>query len=301
MNYILTLVASSGMQPLTEQHFKEIAYVIEHYNIKFTSKIIWLDKKIAAEVAISGKAQSSLIAHLRETLANDRIDFFVTKNENRKKKLLLADMDSTIATSETLDELAQYAGIKDQVAEITIRAMEGKLDFHEALKERVGLLKGLKITALFATLEETKLSLGAKTFVDTMRKTGSTCVLVSGGFTFFTDAIATQCGFNFNHGNELEIAGDALSGRVIPPILDKFSKLELLENYIKDLDLTNDDCLTIGDGANDLPMLKAAGLGIGYHPKDTVKSEIANCILYGNLTAALYAQGYSNRNMSLKD
>ncbi len=296
MSYILTLVASSINRPVTEKHFKEIADITQHYNIKFTGKIIWLNNKIAAEIAISGKAQSALIQHLREILAKDRIDFFVTRNKNRRKKLLLADMDSTIAASETLDDLAQYAGIKDKIAEITIRAMEGEIDFHDALKQRVSLLKGLKTTALSATLEETKINAGAKVFVRTMRKTGSTCVLVSGGFTFFTDAIAIQCGFNFNHGNNLEIIKDALSGNVIPPILDKFSKVEFLENYMKDLDLTKDDCLTIGDGANDLPMLKMAELGIGYHPKEAVKSEIGNCILYGDLTAALYAQGYFKKH-----
>ncbi len=296
MSHILTLVASSKDLPVTDAHFKEIANVIELHNIKYTDKIIWLDNNIAAEVNISGNAELSLIAHLRKTLASDRIDFFITRHENRRKKLLLADMDSTIATSETLDELAQYAGIKDQIAQITTRAMEGEIDFHAALKERVGLLKGLKTTALYATLEETKLSCGAKTFVSTMKGAGYICVLVSGGFTFFTNAIASQCGFNFNHGNELEIINDELSGNVIPPILDKFSKLELLEKYVKNYDLAKDDCITIGDGANDLPMLKAAGLGIGYHPKDAVKSEIANCILYGNLTAALYAQGYSSKD-----
>ena len=295
MSYILTLVASNKDAPVTDKHFKEIAHIIDHYNLKFTSKIMWLDKAIAAEIGISGKAQSSLVNHLRDTLKEERIDFFVTKNANRKKKLLIADMDSTITTSETLDELAQYAGIKDKVAEITARAMEGQLDFHEALKERVSLLKGLKTTALSATLEETELSAGAQVFVSTMRKNGSTCVLVSGGFTFFTDAIATRCGFNFNHGNTLEINNEELSGSVIPPILDKFSKVEFLEHYIKDLGLTEDDCLSIGDGANDLPMLKMAGLGIGYRPKQAVKSEMANCILYGDLTAALYAQGYSKK------
>ncbi len=295
MSYVLTLVASSTAFPVTNTHFREIAHVIKHYNLDFTGKIRWLDKGKAAETVISSSAQSSFISHLREILAKDRIDFFVTKNKNRQKKLLLADMDSTITAGETLDELAEHAGIKDKVAQITARAMEGQLDFHDALKERVALLKGLKTSALSATLEKTELSSGAKTFVKTMRKSGSVCVLVSGGFTFFTDAIALQCGFNFNHGNKLEINGDSLSGNVVPPILDKFSKVEFLESYVKDLNLSADDCLAIGDGANDLPMLKKAGLGIGYRPKEAVKSEIANCILYGDLTAVLYAQGYSRK------
>ncbi len=295
MSYVLTLVASDKNNPVTEKHFKTIATIIEHYNLHFTSKIIWLDKGKAGEATLSGGAQFSMIEHLRETLAPFAIDFFITKNENRRKKLLLADMDSTIATSETLDELAEYAGIKDQIAEITTLAMEGKLDFHAALKERVGLLKGLKTTALEATLQETKLSEGAEVFVATMRKSGAACVLVSGGFTFFTGAIAERCGFNFNHGNTLEINGESLTGEVIPPILDKYAKVDFLEHYMKDLTLKEEDCLTIGDGANDLPMLKRAGLGIGYHPKEAVKSEMANCILYGDLTAALYAQGISSK------
>tara|TARA_R110001592_G_scaffold29350_2_gene106480 strand:+ start:4300 stop:5202 length:903 start_codon:yes stop_codon:yes gene_type:complete len=294
MSYILTLVASTKTAPLTEKHFATLATIIDHYNLKFTSKMVWLDKGKAAEVGISGNAQSSLVAHLRETLEKERIDFFIAKNEKRRKKLLLADMDSTIAVGETLDDLAEYAGIKDQVSEITARAMNGALDFHDALRARVSLLEGLKTTALTATLAETKLNEGAETFVRTMRKSGAACVLVSGGFTFFTEAIAARCGFGFNHGNTLDIQGDALTGKVVEPILDKFAKVEFLKHYMNDFSLTEDDCLTIGDGANDLPMLKMAGLGIGYHPKETVKNELVNCILYGDLTTALYAQGLSS-------
>ena len=294
MSYVLTLVASQNDAPVTEAHFKNLEQIIGYYNLEFTSKLVWLDKKDAAEVAISGPSQSSMITHLRETFEDERIDFFVTKNENRQKKLLLADMDSTIAATETLDELAAYAGIKDKIAEITERAMEGKIDFHDALKERVGLLEGLSTNCLSETLEETNLNPGAEIFVKTMRKFGSTCVLISGGFTFFTEAIAQRCDFEFNHGNTLEIKDNALTGQVIPPILDKYAKVDFLEKYMKELDIGADDCLTIGDGANDLPMLKMADLGIGYHPKEAVKAEIDNCILYGNLSAALYAQGFSS-------
>lgn len=296
MGYVLTLVASNGGSSVTDKHFKEIGHIIGHYNLTQTGKMGWLDKDKAAEIRVSDRASFSLVLHLRDFLEKDKIDFFITPAQNRRKKLLLADMDSTIVTSETLDELAEYAGIKDKVAQITALAMEGKLDFHQAIKERVGLLKGLKITALAATLAETKLSPGAEIFVRTMREHGATCVLVSGGFTFFTQDIADRCGFQFNHGNTLEIKADALTGIVIPPILDKFAKVEFLKHYMKDLDLTAADCLAIGDGANDLPMLKMAGLGIGYHPKHAVAQEVSNAILYGDLTAALYAQGYSRQD-----
>ena len=227
-------------------------------------------------------------------MKKDRIDFFITKNEARQKKLLLADMDSTIAEGETLDDLAEHAGLKDKIAAITALAMEGKLNFHQAIRERVGLLKGLSTNALTETLAKTKLNPGAEIFVRTMRAHGATCVLVSGGFKFFTAAIADRAGFEFNHGNELGIEDDKLTGKVIDPILDKYAKVDFLKNYMKNNTLSPEDCLTIGDGANDLPMLKMAGLGIGYHPKDAVKAEIGNCILYGDLTAALYAQGYTS-------
>ncbi len=127
-----------------------------------------------------------------------------------------------------------------------------------------------------------------------MRKSGAACVLVSGGFSFFTEAIASRCGFSFNHGNTLDIQGDALTGKVVEPILDKLAKVGFLKHYMENLNLDEDDCLTIGDGANDLPMLKMAGLGIGFHPKEAVKSDLVNCILYGDLTTALYAQGLSS-------
>ena len=203
-------------------------------------------------------------------------------------------MDSTIAAGETLDDLAQHAGLKDKIAAITALAMEGKLDFHQAIRERVELLKGLNTGALADTLTKTNLNAGAEIFVRTMRGHGATCVLVSGGFKFFTAAIAARCGFEFDHGNELGIENNHLTGKVIDPILDKYAKVDFLKFYMEKQNLTANDCLTIGDGANDLPMLKMAGLGIGYHPKDAVKSEIANCILYSDLTAALYAQGYSS-------
>lgn len=268
--------------------------ILEIYNIEYTSKLIWLSKNKAAEQSISASGHSALINHIRDELAQDKIDFFITSNENRQKKLLLADMDSTIVTGETLDELADHAGIKDQISEITARAMNGELDFHDAIRERVGLLKDLPETAITETLEKTRLNLGAKTFVQTMKKSEATCVLVSGGFTAFTEDTSIKCGFDYHHGNLLEIEDGKLTGKVREPILDKHAKVNFLQNYCAELNINEQDCLTIGDGANDLPMLKAAGLGIGFHPKEAVKSEIHNCILYGDLTTALYAQGYSS-------
>ncbi len=293
MSFVLTLVASQKKKLLKDKHFKNLEEILAHYNLNYTSKTVWLSKNKAGERGITAGAQTSLVAHLRDALAQDQIDFFITPNENRQKKLLLADMDSTIVESETLDEMAEHAGLKDQIAEITMRAMNGDLDFHDAIRERVSLLKDLSSDAVKKTIKQTRLNPGAKTFVQTMKKAESLCVLVSGGFTAFTEDIALQCGFNYHHGNTLEIEDEKLTGQVHDPILDKHAKVNFLQNYCAELKITPEDCLTIGDGANDLPMLKMAGLGIGYHPKDAVKSEMHNCILYGDLTAALYAQGYS--------
>jgi phosphoserine phosphatase len=296
MTFVLTFVASSAKHPLKDSHIKSAAKIAAVYNVQSKSKPLWLAKHKAADLDVSGEGGSSMLMQIREMLAPDQIDLFITPHANRRKKLLLADMDSTIVAGETLDDMAEFAGIKDQIAAITARAMNGELDFHAALKERVGLLKGLSTESMQKTLLHTVINPGAQTFIATMQNHGATCVLVSGGFTFFTSAIAGQLGFDHNHGNTLGITeginGEQLSGEVIPPILDKFAKVEFLEHYTMTLGLGPEDALTIGDGANDLPMLKKAGLGIGYYAKPNVASELKNLIIYGDLSAALYAQGF---------
>ena len=297
MSAILTLVASDTKKPLGKSHFKEVANIAKFYNIELSGKPEWLEGDKAADIVLSDHASSPLVNHVREELDKHEIDLFVTSPGNRRKKLLLADMDSTIVAEETLDELAAFAGLKDQVAEITAKAMNGELDFHGAVKERVGLLKGLSTDALDKTLEATIVNPGAKVLVQTMKAHDATCVLVSGGFTVFTDPVAQKVGFNYNHGNNLGIDGTELTGEVIEPILDKFAKVEFLDQYCNDLSLNTDDCMTIGDGANDLPMLKKAGLGVGYYAKPPVASELTNIIKFGDLSAPLYAQGYTDKEI----
>ncbi len=298
MSAILTFVASDPKtNSLTTSHVKEAGKIAEFYNLELTGKPVWLASDKAADVVISQKPSSALLAHLRETLDADKIDLFVSDPGNRTKKLLLADMDSTIVAEETLDELAAFAGLKDQVAEITARAMNGEIDFHGAIKERVLLLKDLPVSALHETLEATKINPGARELVATMKAHNATCVLVSGGFPFFTSAIAEKVGFDHNHGNTLGIENEALTGLVIEPILDKFAKVEFLDKYCAELILNPEDCMTIGDGANDIPMLKKAGLGVGYRPKPAVTKETPNLIVHGDLSAALYAQGYGERDI----
>ncbi len=298
MSSIVTLVASSPEKPVTPRHIDEALRIAARYGGRQAGAPVWLAPAKAVDLGFSEKPGSDLMMTLMDFLAETEIDVFASSPDRRRKKLLLADMDSTIVSSETLDELADYAGLKDEISAITALAMEGKLDFSGALRERVGLLKNLPVEALEKTLERMALNPGAKTLVETMARNGATCVLVSGGFTFFTGAVARLAGFGHHHGNTLGIENGRLTGGVIDPILDKFAKVDFLHRYVLDLKIEPGDALTIGDGANDIPMLKAAGLGIGYKPKDAVRKAVDNLIIHGDLTAALYAQGYTAQHFA---
>lgn len=221
------------------------------------------------------------------------VDWALVPVEGRRKQLLVADMDSTIINVECLDELADFAGIKAEIAAITERAMRGELQFEPALRERVGKLKGLALDALQKTYDErVRLNPGAATFVKTMAAHGARCVLVSGGFTFFTSRVAELAGFHANRANVLLNDGAVLTGEVQEPILGRLAKLEAMRAEAAGLKINDKDVLAIGDGANDLDMIKAAGLGIAYHAKPLVAAEAGAKIDYMGLEAALFFQGY---------
>lgn len=292
MDFTLTLVAAH--KNLSAGHIALIERFAEDKGLLVTGDPEWLDDHIAATLPLAECLTLDQMHTLQDQFSEDKIDVFCTRTENRKKKLLLADMDSTIVTTETLDELADFFGLKDKVADITTRAMNGELDYQASLRERVRLLEGLPANKMQETLEQTKLTNGAQKLIQTMREGHAASILVSSGFTFFTQAIASQCGFTGHHGNILGIKDGVLDGSVEEPILDKHSKLAYLTEYKERLSLTYDDILAIGDGANDLPMLQAAGLGIGFHPKPILRESLLNCVIHGDLSAVLYAQGYKN-------
>ena len=245
---------------------------------------IWL---IAGPTA-SGKSA------LAPALADQQLDWCLQPTEGRRKRLLVADMDSTIINVECLDELADYAGLKAEIAAITERAMRGELEFEGALRERVGMLKGLPVTALQQAYDErVRLNPGARTLVRTMAANGARCVLVSGGFTFFTSRVAEAAGFHANRANTLLDGGGALTGLVREPILGREAKLAALTEEAAALGVPLSETLAIGDGANDLAMIAAAGLGVAYRAKPIVAAEADAKVDHADLTALLYFQGYA--------
>ncbi len=289
MNCILTLVSSDNKKPLSEKHLKAVEKCLS-INIAASH---WLCPGKAADLHLTDKPVGNSRLQLESFLAEDRIDFFIISDTHtRKKRLLIADMDNTMIVGETLDELAAQCGLKDKIAQITDLAMRGEIDFKTALQNRVEMLKDLPELALQKTLAAIRPMPGAELLVSTMRRHGAKCVLVSGGFTCFTEPIAAKLSFDANHGNALEIREGRLTGKVYDPILDHQAKLSFLQHYQKVLGLDSCEILAIGDGANDLAMIQAAGFGVGYHPKPFLKERVTNNILYGDLTTLLYAQGY---------
>ena len=258
----------------------------------------WLDEHDAADIVFQG----SLVSARAELARMDHgvLDIVVQPMGDRAKKLLIADMDSTMITVECIDELADYAGLKPQIAAITERAMRGELDFRAALTERVGLLGGMAESVLAeCRMERVRLTRGARTLVQTMKAHGAHSVLVSGGFLPFAAPVAEAVGFDKVIANDLEIAGGKLTGTVREPIVDADTKLATLRAEAARLGLPLAQALAVGDGANDIPMITAAGLGIGYHPHPAAAEAADAAIRHHDLTALLWAQGYPRRSWVL--
>jgi phosphoserine phosphatase len=255
----------------------------------------WLFNEVAADIPFGngGEDIAAIDRRLREACGDLPIDIVVQSEATRRKKLFLADMDSTMIAQECVDELADFAGVKAHVADITERAMRGEIAFEPALRERVALLKGLPVSVVDEVLKSRiTLTPGGRELVATMRAHGAWTCLISGGFSLFTQAIAEMIGFQENRANVLKIEGGKLTGEVAEPIVGRDAKLATLTELRESFDLDNIDTLVVGDGANDLGMIEQAGLGVAYHAKPAVAAAAAARIDHCDLTALLYAQGY---------
>ncbi|WP_291848778.1 phosphoserine phosphatase SerB [Bradyrhizobium sp.] len=254
----------------------------------------WLFDEVAVDIPFASQENVKAIeARLQQVRGDLPIDIVVQPEAARRKKLFLADMDSTMIGQECIDELADFAGLKAHVAAITERAMRGEIEFEPALRERVALLKDMPVSVVDEVLaSRITPTPGGRELVSTMRANGAWTCLISGGFTLFTNAVAARIGFQENRANELKLRNGKLTGEVTEPILGRAAKLATLIELRDSFDLDAIDTLVTGDGANDLGMIEAAGLGVAYHAKPAVAAAAAARIDHGDLTALLYAQGY---------
>jgi phosphoserine phosphatase len=254
---------------------------------------VWLADDLACDLSCADANPAAIGTLVDAALDGAPVDCVVQPVAGRRKRLLIADMDSTIIEQECIDELADAVGLRDRVSAITERAMRGEIAFEPALRERVALLKGLNRDALARVYENRiRLRPGARQLVTTMRAHGAYAALVSGGFTFFTERIAEAAGFDESRANILEFEGDRLAGTVREPIQSRQAKLDTLEELTRRLAIDRSLTLAVGDGANDLAMITAAGLGVAFHAKPAVAAAAHARIDHGDLEALLYVQGY---------
>jgi len=289
MSHVITLIGAAGARDAVSDAAEDVAIAI-----KSGHPPIWLSPE-ACDIAFTPADEQAIAdaqAKLDAIPAATPIDRLIQPVEGRQKRMLVADMDSTVIEQECLDEVAKAAGIGDQIAAITERAMRGELVFDEALRERIALLRGFPESKLQAILDERiTLTPGAQTLVSTMRVNGARTVLVSGGFTFFTSAIAQRAGFDIDYANRFVFQDGALAG-VAEPVLGRDAKLDAMEKEVVQIGIGSPEVLAVGDGANDLAMIQKAGLGVAFRAKPVVAAEATAKIDHCDLTALLFLQGY---------
>jgi len=292
MTHVATLVSDPARPAIDETHLQHAAKLL-----RSEARPRWLAPQVAADIAFvpaAGNGERAAADMLRREFAGVPIDVIVQPAAGRRKKLLVADMDSTMIGQECVDELADFVGMKAHVAAITERAMRGEIAFEPALRERVALLEGLEADAVAKVIaERITITPGARALVRTMRAHGARTALVSGGFTLFTSQIAAMIGFDTDQANRLVIEDGKFTGRVEEPVLGKAAKRAALLRLRDENNLAPVETLAVGDGANDLAMLEEAGLGIAFHAKPAVAAAAYARIDHADLTALVYAQGYT--------
>lgn len=288
MAFVATLIAHPSNPVLTAALGEKAAEVTN------ATGLYWLADGIACDIVLRDGADiPAAEATLHTVIAGAPIDLVVQEGETRRKKFLIADMDSTMIGQECIDELADVVGLKDKVSAITARAMNGEIAFEPALRERVALLKGLPLSVVADVIaSRITLTSGGPELIATMKTKGFHTALVSGGFTVFTDPIAARLGFHENRANILLEKDGILTGEVAEPILGKQAKIDAVNDISAKLGISTDDVIAVGDGANDLGMLALSGSGVALHAKPTVAAQAKMRIDHGDLTALLYIQGY---------
>ena len=290
MDNVLTLVSASP-NGLSVESVAQTGKALNRLGAT-TYEPIWLAPSQACDIHFSNLSIEDAEQVARDSLKSIPIDILAQSQQNHKKKLLIADMDSTIVQGETLDDVATLAGIGPQIADITARAMNGEIRFEDALRERIAMLAGMDPTLFDQVAADLTLNPGAETLVRTMSAHGAYTALVSGGFRFFTARVAQWIGFDLDKGNEIEIINNHFSGEIIEPIVSKTTKQETLEAIVKKRKIDMAETLAVGDGANDIPMLQTAGLGVAYYAKPIVTSQVRAQVAHSDLTTLLYYQGY---------
>jgi len=288
MPLVATLIANPDTRDLSPELAEMARASVGAVEIK------WLAEGIACDFPLMEGATERMCANALRTLTEDKpIDFVIQKASNRKKKVLIADMDSTMIDQECIDELAAEVGLKEEVSIITAKAMNGEIPFEDAIHERVSLLAGLEVSVINEIIKKRiTLAAGGKTLLKTMKANGHYSALVSGGFTQFTSRIAKKLGFDEHHANQLIENDGKLTGKVHLPVLGADAKVDQLQNIANTRGLEPEDFIAVGDGANDLPMLQTAGTGVALHAKPSVAAEASIKIDHSDLTSLLYIQGY---------
>ena len=297
MTNVLTLIADPCARGLDDSMIDGARAALDAVGAAPAEAAAWLAPGIACDLAFVGGDGAGVQAAVRERLAGAAVDAVAQAIAGRRKRLLVADMESTVIANEFIDEIAAAAGIGDRVAAITAGVVGGELEFAAALVERVAMLAGLPAEALERAYETMTVLPGARALVATMRAHGAHAALVSGGFTCFSTRVRAHLGFDSDCANTLEIAGRRLTGRVVPPIVDRAAKRARLDALCAEFALARADTIAVGDGANDLDMLAAAGMGVAFRAKPIVAAAARGRVEHGDLTALLYIQGYHARDI----
>ncbi|MEE8394047.1 MAG: phosphoserine phosphatase SerB [Rhodospirillales bacterium] len=294
-SYVLTLIGNGGPASLEPVHIERVWQSLAPAGkTGETGRVDWLAEREACDLFIESPISAAAIAEqARGALSGTAVDAVCTSTEGRRKRLLVSDMDSTVINQECIDELGDAIGLGPRIREITAAVVRGDISFSDALRQRLALMKGMERSLLMSVYEE-RISLkpGARTLVQTMRRHGAFCILVSGGFSFFTRRVAESIGFHDHQGNELAFEDGKLTGEVGEPILGRSAKLNTLTRLCDEKGLEPSDVLAVGDGANDIKMIEAAGLGVAFHASPSLIKQANARIDHGDLTALLYIQGF---------